>query len=233
MREISKEELKEILEKHLKFIRNEEDGERAELSCAELLNANLLNADLRGADLSCANLLNADLRGSNLAQADLRGASLWQADLRGADLRGADLSCVDLYGANLYGANLSDANLKNVLYDEATAFFAMCCPEEGSFIGFKKCRDDLIVKILVTEEAKRSSATTKKCRCSEAKVLGILTKTGAKTKRRKAVSIQDETFIYEVGKTVFVNDFCEDRWQECAEGIHFFLTFGEAVRCNR
>ena len=160
MRTIAQEELKEILEKHLKFTKSEEGGK-------------------------CA-------------------------DLSGADLRGA--------------------NLKNILYDEYTTFFAMCCPEEGAFVGFKRCCYNLIVKLLITEDAKRSSATTRKCRCSEAKVLEILTTKGKKAFERKAVSIKDENFVYEVGKTVFVKNFCEDRWEECAAGIHFFLTFDEAVR---
>lgn len=108
----------------------------------------------------------------------------------------------------------------------------MCCPEEGSFVGFKRCSNNLIVKLLITEDAKRSSATTRKCRCSEAKVLEILTTKGKKAFKRKAVSIKDENFVYEVGKTVFVKNFCEDRWEECSTGIHFFLTFDEAVKYN-
>ena len=217
MRTISKEELSEILEKHLKFIRNEEGGERA----------NLWNADLSGANLWSANLSGADLWNANLRNANLRNA-----DLSGADLSRANLLDADLSRANLSGANLSGADLNNVLYDEYTGFFAMCCPEEGAFVGFKRCANNLIAKLLITEEAKRSSATTRKCRCSEAKVLEIFTTERKKAFARKAASIKDENFVYEVGKTVFVNDFCEDRWQECAAGIHFFLTFDEAVKYN-
>ena len=202
MRTITQEELNEILKKHLKFIRNKEGGERADFS----------NANLSGADL-----WNANLRNANLSGADLSGADLWNANLR---------------NANLSGADLSGADLKNILYNETTAFFAMCCPEEGAFVGFKRCANNLIAKLLITEEAKRSSATTRKCRCSEAKVIEILTTKKKKGVARKAVSLKDKNFVYEVGKTVFVNDFCEDRWQECAAGIHFFLTFDEAVKYN-
>lgn len=38
----------------------------------------------------------------------------------------------------------------------------------------------------------------------------------------------DKTFIYEIGKTVKVDDFDDDRWNECSTGIHFFLTREEA-----
>ena len=142
----------------------------------------------------------------------------------------ANLFDADLSGADLFGADLRDANLKKISYDNQTAFFATCCPEEGAFVGFKRCANNLIVKLLITEEAKRNSATTRKCRCSEAKVLEIFTTKRKKAVARKAVSIKDENFVYEVGKTVFVKDFCEDRWKECAAGIHFFLTFDEAVK---
>ena len=53
--------LKEILEKHNKWVHDEEGGERANLRNADLCGANLRNADLRG-----ANLRNADLCGANL-----------------------------------------------------------------------------------------------------------------------------------------------------------------------
>ena len=42
-------------------------------------------------------------------------------------------------------------------------------------------------------------------------------------------SAYDLNFIYEVGKIVKVDDFCDNRWFECAPGIHFFLTEEEAI----
>lgn len=159
-------------------------------------------------------------------RADLRGADLLGADLRGADLRYADLSRANLSGANLSsanlsGANLNGANLSGVKYNENTAFFALQCPEEGSFVGWKKCRDYVLVKLLIPEDAKRSSATTRKCRASKAIVLEVI---GAET----AVSTYDEDFVYEVGKEVVSDSFDEDRWNECSNGIHFFITRKEA-----
>ena len=89
--------IKEVLNNHLKWLKNDPAGRRADLR----------NADLRGADLRGANLRGADLRGADLRGADLYGAVLCSANLRGADLRGADLR-----GANLYGAVLCDADLR-------------------------------------------------------------------------------------------------------------------------
>ena len=70
----------------------------------------------------------ADLSGANLRRADLCSANLRRADLRGADLCSADLS-----GANLRGAK----NIDTVEYNENTAFFAMQCPESGSYTAYK------------------------------------------------------------------------------------------------
>ena len=194
MKNITKDELKEILRKHRLWLDNEPGGEMA-----NLYEANLYGADLRGADLYGA---------------DLRGANLYGADLRGADLYGADLR-----GANLYGADLRWA--KNVR-------FPIACPEEGEFIGFKKARGGYIVKLKITEDAKRCSATGRKCRCSKAMVLSITEVDGTDDGTKEVASGRDPDFVYKVGEIVEVSDFCEDRWDECSEGIHFFITRQEA-----
>ena len=86
-------DLKNILEKHSRWLANENDGDQADLSGANLHGADLSGADLRGANLSGANLRGADLRGADLRMANLSGANLRGADLRGADL---DFSCWSL-----------------------------------------------------------------------------------------------------------------------------------------
>ena len=88
-----------------------------------------------------------------------------------ANLRGADLSDANLRRANLSDANLSSADLSGAEHNETTSFFISQCPE-GSFIAYKKSHDK-IIKLQICEDAKRSSATTLKCRCSKAKCLEI------------------------------------------------------------
>jgi len=51
------EELKAILESHKKWINDDDDGERADLSHANLVGADLSGANLWGADLSGADLM--------------------------------------------------------------------------------------------------------------------------------------------------------------------------------
>ena len=87
------EELREILEKHRKWLNNEDGGERADLQEADLQEADLSDADLQDADLS-----DADLRGADLRLANLCGADLCGADLRGTNI---DFSCWPLWCGSL------------------------------------------------------------------------------------------------------------------------------------
>ena len=158
----------------------------------------------------------ANLSGSNLRYADLSDSNLSDSNLSGSDLRYANLS-----GSNLSGSNLRYAKTENTRSNESTSFFALQCPEEGTFIGWKKCRNKVIVKLQILSSAKRSSATTRKCRCSKAKVLNVF---GADY----GISSNDSSFEYHKGETVSVDNFDEDRWNECSTGIHFFITRKEA-----
>jgi uncharacterized protein YjbI with pentapeptide repeats len=190
----------------------------ANLRGANLYGADLYGADLYGADLHGAVLYGANLRGANLYGADLCGADLYEADLREADLRGANLRGADLRGADLREADLREADLSGLKINENTFGVTINCPEEGSFIGYKKC-DSVIVKLLILEDSKRSSATTYKCRASKVKCLEI--DNGNKT---EICSNYSPSFTYKVGEISEVNNFDENRWHECSTGIHFFMS---------
>ena len=252
---MDKKDLDRIILNHMKWYNGDSDGEKANLNGANLWVADLQGADLRGANLYGANLWVADLRGANLYEAnlqgaDLRGANLYEsnlqgadlqranlyganlceANLQGADLQGADLQRADLRGAYLYGASLLRADLRGAInIPKIIESQLMVCPEEGSFIGWKKC-GDYIIKLLIPEDAKRSSATTRKCRCSKAEVLAIQEING-----NSSSLISYDHFAYHhvtnytIGKTVYPDSFDEDRWNECSHGIHFFITRQEAV----
>ena len=61
----------------------------------------------------------------------------------------------------------------------------------------------------------------------KAKVLDIRTFGGQEVK--SAISQYDHSFVYEINKEVSVPDFDENRWHECAPGIHFFMSEKEAL----
>ena len=91
-------DLKLILERHKKWLKNDVGGERADLSGANLRGVNFSGACLRGADLSGADLSGADLSGANLRGVNFSGVDLSGADLSGACLRGAELRWANLRG---------------------------------------------------------------------------------------------------------------------------------------
>ena len=239
MRKIDEAELNKILSNHKLWLMDESNGIRADLrdanlygadlGGADLRDANLYGADLGGANLSGADLEYADLRGADLEYADLGGANLSGADLEYADLRDANLGHANLYGADLYGADLGGANLWSTdLSCVKNIFFPMACPEKGSFIAFKKA-GCYIIELFIPSNAKRCSATSRKCRCSKAKVISITTPSGDKTNITEVHSNYDPNFIYKLGEYVEVKNFDDNRWNECSTGIHFFITRQEAV----
>ncbi|RIU40384.1 pentapeptide repeat-containing protein [Mycobacteroides abscessus] len=199
----------------------------ANLRGANLWEANLRGANLRGADLRGANLRGADLRGADLWGADLWGADLCGADLRGANLRGANLWEADLRGANLWEANLRGANLRGVECADLIVARTRILPDEGKIIGWKKCLGGRIVSLAIPASARRSHAMGRKCRAEKAKVLAIFNQDGSEAS--EAYSTHDPGFVYRVGETVKPTEpFDPDMWNECAPGIHFYITRIEA-----
>ena len=189
-----------------------------------------------------ANLSDADLHGADLSYDDLHDADLCHADLSDANLSDADLHGADLCGANLYGANLSDANLchadlRYANHVKLSLAKISILPDEGDIIGWKKAYVDgtmlpkqVIVKLLIPSDAQRSNATGRKCRASTARVLDLQDKQGnSLPPDTTAYSGYDTDFTYKKGETVHVENFDTNRWNECAPGIHFFITRIEAV----
>ena len=151
---------------------------------------------------------------------------------------------------------LNNSFLNTDLSAEAaqTLYYPTTCPSEGEFIGWKKVKGQpvgagncyygyltscsYLVKLLIPADAKRSSATSYKCRCSKAKVLGIYNLDGSEVKEEvdkltKYVSIGGPKPIeYKVGEMIYPDDFNENRWKECSNGIHFFVDKEAAIRYN-
>ena len=190
----------------------------ANLYCADLSGANLYGANLYGANLKGAYLRSANLRSANLKGANLEGANLYGANLEGANLKGADLSGANLYGTNLKGAYLRSADLEGA---KNIPHIPLACPSEGVFTAWKKVNGHLI-ELEIPDDARRSSSTTEKCRCDKAKVIAI---TDISTNEQVSEIINNAyaTTLYKVGEMVFPDAFDEDRFNECSNGIHFFI----------
>lgn len=231
-----------ILEEHNHWIK--EDCENW-----ELMKANLKNANLCGVNLKNANLCDANLEGANLRCANLYGAILRDANLEGVNLEGANLMCANLYHTNLEGANLRNAALNETCLMFADLSGANLCGAnlrcanlcganlEGAkgylieyrkgkiltenIIGYKKCKNDIIVKLEIPKGAIVFSINGNKCRTNKAKVLNIKNADRAFSKWKY--------FSYYVGDEITINNFNLEYNIECAKGIHFFMTEEEAI----
>ena len=134
----------------------------------------------------------------------------------GADLNGADLSYANLSRAILSGA-IKDA--KTILPHYRIA------PEVGSFIAFKKLRNNVVATLEIPAEAKRTSSLIgRKCRAEFAKVVALSSNAVVGYAKHWPSGV----FPYHVGEIVRPDSFDDDIRLECANGIHFFMTRREA-----
>ena len=131
----------------------------------------------------------------------------------------------------------------NCIFDPPIRF---ACPEEGSFIGWKAVKEitevenqvtPRILKIMVPKDAKRSSAFSEKCRCDKAVPLEVYDLEGNVVKPKgKLYSLYIDLFKihatpleYIIGKEVYSDRWDTERFNECSNGIHFFMKMEEAV----
>ena len=206
------------------------DLEGADLEGADLEGANLRNTSLKKANLSWANLGGAcldvaDLTDANISWADLENANLAWADLADANLKGAILTGANLNGADIDRANITAAHLNGA---KNLPFIPLSCPSEGAFVAWKRVEWKYLVKLQIPEDARRCSATTRKCRCDKAMVLDITSLDG-ETHFDEVVNHNYKAATYKVGEFVYPDSFDENRWNECSHGIHFFVNKQDAI----
>ena len=141
--------------------------------------------------------------------------------LRGAVIE-ATKKHIDLTGADLTGAYLTGAYLRGAINGELAAAMTVVAGQ-GELRAWKKIREG-VIELRIPAEAKRSNATGRKCRAEFAVVVSL--PDGIEVGH----SLHDGRFEYRVGQTVRPTnaDWCDDRWRECAPGIHFYITREEA-----
>lgn len=234
---------------------------KALLKGADLSNSFLVGANFTGANLNGATFVHSDLRYAHFDCAELQDTDFSDSRAYNASYNGAILSRTNFTRTKLFDAdfrnaycvraNFTEANLTNIVYygaeftdittTDAVGIPHLVCPEVGSFTAYKKvliAPDGngyygirIIAELRVPKDALRSSATTRKCRCSKAKVVRFLNFNGEELDIKFAYSIFDKNFIYRRGETVKCNgDFDLNRWKACTTGIHFFMSFEEAVK---
>ena len=191
----------------------------ADLCYADLRNANLCYANMSYANLRYANMRNAnvsyvDMRNANVSYANMSYANICSVDMRYANMRNVDMRNTNMMGVDMIGTNMSCVDMSGV--DRLRKGIKLSEP----IIGWKKCNNNVLVKLEIPRGAIVFSINNKKCRTDKAKVLEII---GAD----RAYS-NHKFFSYYVGDIIEVFNFNCEYNVECAEGIHFFKTRKEA-----
>ena len=190
---------------------------KASLKKAGFLMADVYDNDFKGSDLEKANFAGADMDNTGFSDTILKNANLmfanrtYWSDFTNADMTGARTEAVDFDPELIKGVKGLDQSI--------------CCPEEGSFIAWKKCREGKVVKLLIPEQAERKGNTRRSLRASEAVVLEIYDKEG--NPDTEAYGLYDEEFKYVKGEKVSAGEADYEHRGDVA-GIYFFLSRKEA-----
>lgn len=144
---------------------------------------------------------------------------------------------------DLYGIRLPELFIPYAITDSKNVpYIPMVCPDEGEFVGYKKAwaiddglRYPVLITLRIPADARRSSGFGRKCRCDKATVVKMewvnpILHVHSNPTVSIARSVFDKTFVYTEGKEVEPRKgFCEDRWDACSGGIHFFMNKQEAI----
>ena len=207
------------------------DLRKANFCNASLQHTNLSYTDCREATLNDADIFNSNLTHADFGDASLVGAYLPHSNLTRADFQGANLGWANLRDCVFYDTDLRDCNFiyANLRGSKYIPYIPFQCPSDGAFVGWKKV-NNVLIKLEIPADAKRSSATTNKCRCDKAKVLGFYDTLGVnELDMTELVNDRYEKCKYVKGEMVYPDSFDEDRWNECSHGIHFFVNKQDAI----
>ena len=108
-------------------------------------------------------------------------------------------------------------------------------PSNWIFFAYKKVTDPicknrkLIAKLFIPANARRSNATSNTCRADRAVLVNIYDLKGNEIKNLNTVKSMYYNFYYIKNKMVYIEDFNTNRWFDFTTGVHFFMTFEEAV----
>lgn len=220
------------------IIKNRKNNEFIDLSKTEFDDGcDLSNLDLTYINFTDAHGENVSFSGSDLSNSifirvrfhhsDFTDTIFHNTNLEAADIRYSKFIRCDFRGTKFKMTFMEKSIHKDVIIDDTTENYRMACPETGPFVCYKKCYDNRLVQLLVPSDARRSSDTSRMCRCDKAKVLNI-TDFDHEEKFTEARSLCGRDFFYHVGEYVYEPNYNDDRWLQSTYGIHFFLTEEEA-----
>lgn len=230
MKKLSAGKVNRILRRHQLWLDGAVGGKRAHFH-----DVDLREFDFAGRDLRKATFVRTNLGGASFRRCVLNEVLFQDSDLSGADFEHARLYDIKIHHSDLYYADLRTANMSNVRYDESTPFLAMQCPEEGSFVGWKAAVSEdksmyVILKVLIPDDALRTSGTGRQCMASKITVLDIQDIEGNSLQEKSALNLYDFKYEYKKGETAAAKYYSGNRWDNSEKGIHFWITREEALR---
>ena len=123
IRKMTQKEVDEMCKKHEAWLKNREDGARADFHNAYLCGINFRGKNLEQANFESADLSSALMQDVNLSRANLKGASLTFARAANAKFNDckADFACFE--EARLIGASFNGASLQSASFNDAIINF--------------------------------------------------------------------------------------------------------------
>jgi hypothetical protein len=214
------------------------------LNEVKFINCKFENCTISDSNLAEVEFLNVSFKDVDFTGCDMKSVTYFKSKLKSVAMRRCimlknDFKATSFEDVFINDSSLDDSSARESNFDNVhlirSSGVLLKCPEEGSFIGFKKIflgNNSLLCKLEIPADAKRSSAFGRKCRCSKAKVLEIWGKDcdgDYLVPISRGYSHHDYTFEYKVGETIYPDSFDDNRWDECSNGIHFFITKQEAI----
>ena len=196
-------------------------------SDCELKNVIFKNCIFKNCTFTYADLINADFENTVMNFCNFYNANMSHANFSKTTISECNFAFADLMYSCFTNSFFTNNNLRGAWVIDIIdrPYIPLACPEEGEFIGWKKVWDEersYLIKLKIPKNAKRSSATTNKCRCDMAEVLSIQRIEYDESMNYKLTDSVDLitnynfcTTIYKVGETVLPDSFDEDRFQEC------------------
>lgn len=230
---------------------------RADLGKAVFIRCSFDKANLSSTDMRCSSFFKCSFVDADLSHSSMMSSDFGLCNFTGSNLSNTDMRCSSFFDCSFVDADLSRSSMMDSDFSccsgipEDSSIVPLACPEEGSFIGWKKVYEfdrcctstsildedhfkAYIVKLLIPEDALRSSATGRKCRCSKAKVLDICSLDGKEHPDMvRNYMVFTDSVTYRTGEFVYPDKFDPYRWNECSNGIHFFITREEAVNFSK
>ena len=234
--------------------------DNSNIGCSIFFDCTMEAASFKNSELYDVDFRNVSLRNTNFEESDLYDLDFDATDFNGSIFCSSILNCFSFVkDVNLTNTDFSNCTFNSITFHECPlsgskfnnikfnkSYFCdtdmtdveglpeMVCPEEGSFIGYKKVLDrpakkSFIITLEIPEDAERLSSFDNDCRCSKAKVLSIESLDDDKDIVQSITNMHYVKTAYTVGEMVYPDSYNSDRWKKYSNGIHFFMSKEEAV----